>query len=216
MIREIQFLDFLTIIEAAGTTLLLSLVAFVGSSLIGILIAGLRLSRVGPVRWLAILYVQIVQGTPLLVWLFLLFFGLATLGFNISAWLAVSVGFSIYGGAFLGETWFGALRSVPKTQWEAASSLGIGVFHQFTRVILPQSIRIAIPPTIGFAVQLLKNTSLASTIGVYELTQSGQYLSAATYKPLLAYSIVAAIYFVICYPLTTWSRGLERKLDVNR
>jgi polar amino acid transport system permease protein len=216
MIRALQLSDIIGIAGAAGWTFVLSLLAFVGSAAVGLIMATLRLSAVTAVRWTAIVYTQIVQGTPLLVWLFLLYFGVTTLGFNINAWLSVTIAFSVYGGAFLGEIWFGALKAVPKTQWEAGSSLGLSYLQQFTRIILPQSVRIAIPPTVGFAVQLIKNTSLASTIGVYELTQAGVFIAGATYRPLAVYSIVALIYLIICYPLTRWSRALERKLDVAR
>lgn len=216
MIRELQPNDILIIIAAARWTLLLSAVAFAGSGLVGLILAVARLSPWPPLRWLVIGYNQIVQGTPLMVWLFLLYFGVAALGVNINAWVSVIISFSIYGGAFLGEAWYGAFRSVPKAQWEAATSLGLSYSQQFRNVILPQSVRIATPPTVGLAVQLIKNTSLASTIGFYELTQSGVLLSGATYRPLLVFSIVAAIYFVLCYPLTSWSRVLERKLYVAR
>ncbi len=216
MIRELQLTDVLTIVAAARWTLLLSLMAFAGSALVGLGLAVARLSSFAPLRWIVIGYNQIVQGTPLLVWLFLLYFGLAAIGIKINAWFSVTIAFSIYGGAFLGEAWYGAFRAVPKAQWEAASSLGLSYTQQFINVILPQSIRIATPPTVGLAVQLIKNTSLASTIGFYELTRSGVLLSGATYRPLLVFTIVGVLYFVICYPLTTWSRKLERDLHVAR
>lgn len=216
MIRELQITDVLAIIAAGQWTLALSLVAFAGSAIVGLALAVARLLPWAPLRWIVMGYNQIVQGTPLLVWLFLLYFGLAAIGIKINAWYSVTIAFSIYGGAFLGEAWYGAFRAVPKAQWEAASSLGLSYAQQFKEVILPQSIRIATPPTVGLAVQLIKNTSLASTIGFYELTRSGVLMSGATYRPLLVFSIVGALYFVVCYPLTTWSRKLERDLHVAR
>lgn len=216
MIREILPGDILTIILAARWTLLLSLVAFLGSGIVGLVLAIARLSPWPLLRWIVLIYNQITQGTPLMVWLFLLYFGVAALGVNINAWVSVTISFALYGGAFLGEAWYGAFRSVPRAQWEAAASLGLSSSQQFKNVILPQSIRIATPPTVGLAVQLIKNTSLASTIGFYELTQSGVLLSGATYRPLLVFAVVGAIYFVLCYPLTSWSRTLERRLHVAR
>lgn len=216
MIRTYSLADFLSLLQGAGWTLLLTLVVFAGSAIIGAILMIMRLSQRRWARWPAIAYINIVQGIPPLVWLFVLFYGLAVQGWTINAWLSAAIGFSVYAGAFLGEIWHGALASVPKTQWEAGASLGLSMRHQLTRIILPQSVRIAIPPTVGFLVQIIKETSLASTIGIFELTLAGRFLSAATYRPLEAYGLVAVIYFVICFPLTHWSRVLERKINAGR
>jgi polar amino acid transport system permease protein len=216
MIRDFGTIDVLYLIAAARWTVLLTLVAFAGGSLMGLILAFLRVSPFAPLRWIATLYIQIVQGTPLLVWLFLFYFGLSIAGLPVNAWIAASLAFSVYGGAFLGEIWRGALVAIPKTQWEAGASLGLSFVEQMRYIIVPQAVRSAIPPTVGFLVQLIKNTSLAATIGFVELTREGQLTSASTYKPFAVYLTVAAIYFCLCFPLTQWSRSLERKFNVAR
>lgn len=216
MIRGFSPNDILFLLGALRWTALLAAGAFAGSAVVGLVLATMRLSRFRAVRWLAIVYVQLVQGIPLLVWLFLLYFGVAMLGFNVDPWLAAILGFSIYGGAFLGEVWRGAMGSIEVTQWEAGAALGLSISQQLRHVIVPQSVQIAIPPTIGFVVQLIKNTSLASTIGILEVTREGQLTSAATYQPMTVYLVVAALYFALCFPLTQWSRSLERRFNAGR
>jgi polar amino acid transport system permease protein len=216
MIRSLEYIDLAFLLFAMRWTVALTLAAFIGSAAIGFVIAVMRISQWWALRLIAQAYIQIVQGIPLLVWLFLFYFGLAAIGIKTEAWIAAAVGFSIYGGAFLGEVWRGALQSIEPAQWEAGAALGLSREEQLRHVIIPQSVRISIPPTIGFLVQLTKNTSLASTIGIIELTREGQLTAAATYQPLPVYLIVAALYFVACFPLTQWSRSLERKFNANR
>jgi polar amino acid transport system permease protein len=160
-------------------------------------------------RLLARTYVGVVQGIPLLAWLFIFYFGLSIVGYNLPPLVAATIGFSVYSGAFLGEIWRGALVAIPKTQWEAGVSIGLTYVEQLRHVIVPQAVRIAIPPTVGFLVQLIKNTSLAAVIGFVELTREGQLTTAATFQPFLVYLLVAAMYFSLCYPLTRYSRILE-------
>jgi polar amino acid transport system permease protein len=123
---------------------------------------------------------------------------------------------TLYVGAFLGEIWRGCIQAVPRTQWEASDCLGLNRFHQYAYVILPQAVRIATPPTVGFMVQVVKNTSLASVIGFVELTRAGQIVNNSTFQPLAVFLLVAAIYFAICYPLSIASRVLERKMNVAK
>lgn len=214
MIRSFDYVDILYLIFAARWTLLLTMMAFAGTAVVGFTVAVLRMMPFAPLRWMAFAYTHVVQGVPLLVWLFLLYFGVGAFGFDVGPWTAAAVALSIYGGAFLGEVWRGALTSVPKTQWEAGASLGMSFAQQLRYTIIPQSVRIALPPTIGFLVQLTKNTSLASVIGIVELTREGQLTSAATFRPFTVYLVISAIYFAMCFPLTQWSRSLERKMHV--
>jgi polar amino acid transport system permease protein len=216
MIRTFGTIDVIYLLAAARWTFALTVTAFAGAALIGLFVAIGRIVPFAPLRWLIAGYTHLVQGTPLLVWLFLIFFGLPVLGVSVNPWLAAATAFSIYGSAFLGEIWRGALVSVPKTQWEAGASLGLSLAEQLRYVIVPQSVRIAVPPTIGFLVQLIKNTSLAATIGFVELTREGQLTSASTFQPFAVYVTVAAFYFLMCFPLTQWSRSLERRLDAAR
>jgi len=216
MIRNFGLIDVMYLVAAARWTLALTATAFAGSAVLGMALAIMRIVPFAPLRWLAATYIYVVQGTPLLVWLFLIFFGLPLAGVSVNPWLAAAVAFSIYGSAFLGEIWRGALVSIAKTQWEAGASLGLSLWEQLRHIIVPQSIRIAVAPTVGFLVQLIKNTSLAATIGLVELTREGQLTAAGPYKPFAVYLTVACIYFLLCFPLTQWSRSLERRLDVAR
>jgi polar amino acid transport system permease protein len=216
MIRELSFVDVLYLVAATRWTLALTALAFIGGGIVGLTIALLRVSSIAPLRWLGSVYVLVVQGTPLLCWLFVFFFGLSIFGITVSPWLAALSAYSIYAGAFLGEIWRGCLQAIPRTQWEAGSSLGLSFTQQLRYVIVPQAMRLAIPPTVGFLVQLIKNTSLAAVIGFIELTREGQLTTAVTFRPFTVYLIVAAIYFALCFPLTQWSRRLERRLHVAR
>jgi len=214
MIREFGATDVLYLIAAVRWTILLTLAGFFGGTLIGLAIAIMRVAPFRLLQGIAVCYIQVVQGLPLLVLLFVFFFGLAIVGLPISPWIAAVAAFSLYAGAFLGEIWRGALQSIPRTQWEAGGSLGLGFGEQLRHVIVPQAVRIAIPPTVGFLVQLVKNTSLAATIGFVELTREGQLTTATTFQPFTVYLVVALLYFLMCFPLTQYSRILERRLHV--
>ena len=216
MIREFSFNDLLYLVAAMRWTLALTAMAFAGGALVGLSVALLRVSSLAPARWLGAIYVHVVQGTPLLAWLFVFFFGLSIVGIEVSPWIAAAASYSIYAGAFLGEIWRGALQAIPRTQWEAGASLGLGFTSQLRYIIVPQAIRLAIPPTVGFLVQLIKNTSLAAVIGFVELTREGQLTTAVTFRPFAVYLTVAALYFLQCFPLAQWSRRLERRLHVAR
>lgn len=199
---------------AARWTLLLSLIAFVGGSLLGALLLVARTARwPGAERGVG-LYVQLFQGTPLLMQLFLAYFGLALLGWETSVWTAAGLALTLYTSAFLTEIWQGCVRAVPRGQWEAAQSLALSFGEQLRHVILPQAGRLAVAPTVGFAVQVIKGTALASVIGFVELTKAGTMISNASFRPFLVYACVAAMYFALCFPISLYARALERKLHV--
>jgi polar amino acid transport system permease protein len=162
------------------------------------------------------LYVQLFQGTPLLMQLFLAYFGMAMLGVETSAWTAAAVALTLYSSAFLTEIWHGCVRSIGKGQWEAAQSLALDFGEQLRYVIFPQAARIAVAPTVGFLVQVVKGTALASVIGFVELTKAGAMITNATFKPFVVYSCVAVLYFLICYPISLYARSLEGKFHVQR
>ena len=216
MIREFSFNDVLYLVAAMRWTLALTAIAFLGGGLVGLTVALLRVSAFAPLRWIGTIYVLAVQGTPLLAWLFVFFFGLSIVGVEVSPWIAAAAAYSIYAGAFLGEIWRGCLQAIPKTQWEAGASLGLSFTSQLRYIIVPQATRLAIPPTVGFLVQLIKNTSLAAVIGFIELTREGQLTTAVTFRPFTVYLTVAALYFALCFPLTQVARRLERRLHVAR
>jgi len=172
-------------------------------------------------RWTALqrfvaLYVQLFQGTPLLMQLFLIYFGLALFQFETSAWTAASISLTLYSSAFLTEIWHGCVKAVPRGQWEAAQSLALNLGEQLRYVIFPQAARVAIAPTVGFLVQVVKGTALASVIGFVELTKAGTMITNATFKPFVVYTCVGLLYFAICYPISLYARSLESKLHVQR
>ncbi|MGM4918667.1 ABC transporter permease subunit [Tardiphaga sp. 813_E8_N1_3] len=208
-------LEFL--LTAAQWTIGLSIAAFVGGGLVGFVVALARISDLRALRIAATVYIQLVQGTPLLILLFVIYFGIALLGFtNLPPLVAASAGLIIYSSGFLAEIWRGCIESVPKTQWQAAECLALTRWQRMAKVILPQAARIATAPTVGFLVQIVKNTSLASVVGFVELAQAGKLINNSIYEPFTVFMIVALIYFAICFPLSTWSRSLERKLNVGR
>src|SRR5262249_17080823 len=148
------------------------------------------------------LYVEVLQGTPLLLQLFLVFFGLPLLGIEVSPLLAAGVALTLYASAFLAEIWRGCVDPIPHGQWHPSGALGLNFLLQMRYVILPQALRIAVAPTVGFLTQLVKATALASIVGFNELLKSGEIITNATFQPLTTYGLVALIYFAMCYPLT--------------
>ncbi|WP_297912434.1 amino acid ABC transporter permease [Thiomonas sp.] len=201
---------------AARWTLALSLIAFSGGGLAGALLLLARL-RGGTVATRIVQgYVQLFQGTPLLMQLFIVYFGLGVLGFEVSQWSAAALALVLYSSAFLTEIWRGCVEGVPRGQWEASASLGLGFGQQLRHVVLPQALRVSIAPTVGFAVQVVKGTALASVIGFVELTRAGSMIANASFRPLQVYALVAALYFCICYPISAISRALERKYHAPR
>lgn len=214
--REFSFLDVWQLVQAAEWTVLLSLLAFVGGGLVGILITLMRISQFSLVRRIAQLYILVLQGTPLLIQIFLAYFGLALLGIDLPPIVAAAIALTGYASAFFGEIWRGAVESIPKPQWEGSASLGLTRFEQIRYVIAPQAMRIALPPTVGFAVQIVKNTSLAAIIGLTEVTRVAQFINNVLIDPITIFGTAAAIYFVLCFPLSVLSRYFERRLHVDR
>ncbi len=204
------------LLMALRWTVVLSLIAFVGGGLVGGALLFVRL-RAGKVleRFIGG-YVALFQGTPLLMQLFLAYFGIALFGIDVSAWTAASLALTLYTSAYLTEIWRGCVASIPKGQWEASGSLALSLGEQLRHVIGPQALRIAIAPTVGFLVQVIKGTALASVIGFVELTKAGTMITNATFRPFTVYACVALLYFALCYPVSAWSRSLERKLNRGR
>ncbi|MGI4796826.1 MAG: amino acid ABC transporter permease [Janthinobacterium lividum] len=192
-------------------TVLLSLIAFVGGGVVGLLVALARTSDNAVLRRITAGYIAVFQGTPLLMQLFVVYFGLGLFGVQLPAWLAVAVAFTLNASAFLGEIWRGAIQALPKGQTEAAHALGLHYKSRMKDVILPQALRIAQPATVGYLVQLIKGTSLAAIVGFIELARAGQIVSNQTFEPILVFGIVGAIYFVLCWPLSLYSARLESK-----
>lgn len=207
---------FSNLLLAARWTVLLSLIAFVSGGVVGLVLLFLRTSGFGWGARFVKVYVELFQGTPLLMQLFLLFFGVALIGVELSPWTAAWLALTLWTSAFLVEIWRGCVESIPKGQWEASSSLALNYVEQMRYVILPQALRIAVAPTVGFSVQVIKGTALASIIGFVEVTKAGTMLNNATFRPFLVYSLVALIYFTLCFPLSWWAKKLEGRLNESR
>ena len=201
---------------AARWTVLLSSIAFFGGGLVGLMLLVARLGGGPGVQRAVSAYVALFQGTPLLMQLFLAYFGLALLGVNVSAWVAAGLALTLYTSAFLTEIWRGCVAAIPRGQWEAAQSLALNFGEQLRYVVLPQAGRIAIAPTVGFLVQVIKGTALASVIGFIELTKAGTMITNATFRPFVVYSFVALMYFVLCFPISFYARTLERRTHGTR
>jgi polar amino acid transport system permease protein len=209
--RTFGFPEFLFILEAAKWTVALSLIAIVGGMLGGLLVALARTSDNKVARMSSTVFVQVFQGTPLLLQLFLIFFGAPVLGWDINPWLAAGVALTLNTSAFLGEIWRGCIEAVPRGQWEAAEALGLHYVDRMRDVLLPQAFKIALPPTVGYMVQVIKGTSLSAIIGFTEVTRAGQVINNATFEPLLVFGVVAAIYFALCWPLSLLAGRMERR-----
>lgn len=205
------------LLGAVGT-LELSVLTFIAGGLAGL---GMALARVAPVRGVrvaAAAWIQAVQGTPLLVLMGLCFYGPNIIGIgSVPALVAAALAMTIYSSAFLGEIWRGCIQSVHRSQWEAAECIGLTRWQRMAKVVLPQALRIATPPTVGFMVQIIKNTSIASlVIGFAELSYNAKVLNNSTFQPFIYFGCAALLYFAMCYPLSRWSRTLERKLNASR
>ena len=206
---------FRNLLLAARWTVVLSLIAFVGGGLVGLALLVARIAKLRGAETLISGYVQLFQGTPLLMQLFLAYFGVG-LFVNVSSWVSVTLALTLYTSAFLTEIWRGCVAAVHKGQWEASAALALNLREQLRYVIGPQALRVAVPPTVGFLVQVIKGTALASVIGFVELTKAGTMITNATFRPFTVYACLALMYFALCYPISAWSKSLERKLHVRR
>ncbi len=205
--NELMFL-----IMATRWTILLALIAFAGGGAVGLIVAALRVSPFRPVRWLAAGYIQFFMGTPILIQLFMAYYGSSLLGYRPDPWVAAALTFSLNGGAFFGEIFRGSIEAVPRGQWEASTALGFRFLPTLRLVILPQAVRLMLPPTVGFMVQIVKTTSVASLIGLTELARAATQINTVTFQPVAVFGTVSLIYFMLCWPLSLYASHLERKL----
>ena len=204
------------LIEATQYTIYLSVIAFVGGGLLG---AFITVARVTPARWprrLALAYIWLFQSTPLLMLLFLFGLGMPRLfGVDVNPWIAASGALTLYSSAYLSDVWRGAIEAIPKGQWEGSEALGLGFLKTLRLVVLPQAIRLAIAPTVGFMVQIIKGTSLAYIIGFHDLMSIGKRWANAPVpgtEPFIIFPLMAVIYFCLCFPLSLAARRLETRL----
>lgn len=208
-----SYKDVLFLLRGALVTIALCAMAAASGLGVALFIGLMRTARrFRFLRWPAGVYVEIFRGTPLLMQFFIAYFGLSILGFNLPPFVAVSIPLMLYTGAYMGEIIRAGIEAIPRGQWEAGWSLGM-TYRQLLRwVVAPTAVRIMIPPSVGFLVQLVKGTSLAYVVGYVELTRAGYIISQSTYATMLVFTLVGVIYFGICYPLSLASQRLEARL----
>ncbi len=193
-------------------TIPLTLLSFVLGLTVGLFAAILRLFGPRPLAAAVRFYVWIIRGTPLLVQLFLIFYGLPSVGIVLDAFSAALIGFTLNVGAYTSEIIRAVISSVPKGQWEAAYSIGMTWQQAMRRTILPQAARVAVPPLSNTFISLVKDTSLAAAITVPELFQAAQRIVATTYEPLILYIEAALIYLALSSVLSALQARLEKRL----
>lgn len=209
----IGFNELYFLLQGLKWTVALTIIGFIGGGIFGLLVALARTAESKTLQRATTGYIAIFQGTPLLMQLFVVYYGVALVGLNVDAWIAVAIAFTLHASAYLGEIWRGGIQAVSKGQTEAAKALGLHYTSRIKDVILPQALKISLPATIGFLVQLIKGTSLAAIVGFVELSRAGQIVSNQTFRPLTVFAIVGVMYFLICWPLSLWGARAERRLQ---
>jgi polar amino acid transport system permease protein len=199
------------LLQGLVTTLLLSLAAIVGGTAIGLVAAVSRSFGPWGTSRLAKLYTELFRGTPVLITLMFIYFGVSYFGYAIDVFAAGAIGLSVYQGAYIAEVFRSGIEAVPKGQWEVSHILGLTKVQAFSFVVLPQTGKIVLPPLIGQYLSLIKDTSIVSMIGMSELMHGGQAIVDRIGKPVEIYGLVAVIYFVVCFPLSQWVRHHDRR-----
>jgi cystine transport system permease protein len=193
-------------------TLPLTAISFVLGLLLALVVALMRLSKVAAVSAIARAYVSVIRGTPLLVQLFIIFYGLPTFGLTIDPFPSAVIAFTLNVGGYASEVVRASILAVPRGQWEAASSIGMDYVTTLRRIVLPQATRVAVPPLSNTLISLVKDTSLASTILVTEMLRKAQEIAAPTFQHFMLYSVAAVIYWVVCLVLSVIQTRAERRL----
>ncbi|RLE98129.1 MAG: amino acid ABC transporter permease [Thermoprotei archaeon] len=202
------------LIKGLLTTLEISVTSFIMGLALAVMLAPARIFAPRPISLIARGYIELLRGTPLLVQLLLIYFGLPSVGIKLDAYTACILAIGLNSAAYQAEILRGAMKSIPETQFLAAESLGMSTAQAYRYVVLPQALRVAIPALVNEFVTLIKESSLASVIGVVELTRRGEYLVAYTFRALEVYVAVALIYFVVCALASQATRILEKKLMI--
>jgi len=208
-----SYKDVLYLLQASLVTVALCAMAFSCGLVVALAIGLMRtVRRVWVFCFVAAAYVEVFRGTPLLMQIFIAYFGLSIIGLQLPKFVAVSIPLILFTGAFMGEIVRAGIEAIPRGQWEAGWSLGMSYMQVMRWVVVPTAVRIMIPPSVGFLVQLVKGTSLAYVVGYVELTRAGYIVSQATYATMLVFTLVGLIYFGINYPLSLASQRLEARL----
>jgi polar amino acid transport system permease protein len=215
-LRDFGWNELFFLVFSARWTIYLSLVAFAGGGALGLLVAVLRVAPSRALRRVAMVWIRALQGTPLLVQLLIVYYGTAFLGFHPDAWLAASITFIVSTSAFFGEIWRGCLEAIPSGQWDGARALGFRFPATLRLVILPQAMRLMIAPTIGYMVQIIKSTSVASLIGIAELARTAVLVNTVTFEPISVFGVVSLTYFAMCWPLSLLAEHAARRIDTRR
>lgn len=202
------------LLRGAGLTLFLVVVSGAIGTLLGLLFGLARVSPAAPVRWVAAVYVNFLRGQPALVILLFAYFAVPLLfpALAFSRGFTAIAGLSIYASAYIAEIFRGSIEAIPRGQTEASKALGMGYYHRFRHIILPQAMKIAVPPGIGFLISLVKASALVSVIGYVELTRAGKIVSTINQEPLTTFLVVSALYFILSYPISLLGRWYERRL----
>ena len=196
-------------------TIPLSVVSFLIALLFAVITALIRNAKIPILTQICAFYVWVFRGTPLLVQLFIVYYGLPKISLTLDAWSAAIVTLSLNTGAYASEAIRSAILAIPKGQWEAAYSLNLSYSHLLWKIIAPQAFRIALPPLGNDFIDLVKGTSLVSTITITDVFMTGQQIAARTFEPLILYTEVAVIYLFICTLLTFLQGKLERSLSIQ-
>jgi polar amino acid transport system permease protein len=214
MTSELLYTSLSILLQGLLATLLLSVAAIAGGTIIGLLAAVLRSFGPAGTRYIATLYTELFRGTPVLITLLFIYFGVSYFGYAIDVFAAGVVGLSVYQGAYIAEVFRSGIEAVPKGQWEVAQILGLSKWQTFFSVILPQTGKIVLPPLVGQYLSLIKDTSIVSMIGMSELMHGGQAIVDRVGKPVEIYGLVAVLYFIVCFPLSQWVRRHDRRRSV--
>lgn len=207
------------LLSATQWTIYLSLTAFVGGGIIGLIFTILKISPIKSLRWLASGYIWFFQSIPLLMLLFILGLGVPVFfQISIPPWLAAGTALTLFTSAYMSEVWRGALQSIPTGQWEGGQALGMTFKENLICIIAPQALRIATPSTVGFMIQVIKGTSMAYIIDYNDLMRWGKKIANSQMEgaePFIVFPIIALIYFCLCFPLSCWSKSLEKSINKN-
>lgn len=195
-------------------TVVLVLASGIAGTLIGMLFGVARSAPLAPVRWLASIYTNLIRGIPILIILLFLYYEIPLLFpyATFSQKITAVIGLSVYAGAYMAEIFRGSIQAIPRGQVEAGEALGLNYAQRMRHVVLPQAMKVAVPPGIGFLIALVKASSLVSVISATDLTRAGRIVTSQNHAPLTTFLIVAALYFVISYPLSLLGRWYERRL----
>jgi polar amino acid transport system permease protein len=196
-------------------TLELSALAIVCSTLFGF-VTGLALtSKSKGLKAPFKVYVEIFRGSPLLIQLFMIFFGFPYIGIQIGIFETTILVFTLYGGAYIAEIVRSGIESIPKGQFEAAASIGLTYSQTMGKIILPQAMKVSLPPLMGFHIGLIKDTSIASVIGYMELVREGKAIINITSRPFDVYIVISLLYFIVCYPLSRFVSAMEKRTHTS-